>query len=57
LKLPENERLSIATQLLSTLPSDASDVFADDEELLAELERRSTDGSQPVPLSDIWKRD
>lgn len=57
LKLPESERLSIATQLLSTLPSDMVDEFADDEELLEELERRANDGSEPVELSDIWKRD
>lgn len=53
----ENERLSIATQLLGTLPSDDSDVFAADEEPLEESERRANDGSEPVPLSDIWKRD
>lgn len=57
LKLPEFERLSIATQLLNTLPSEAADKFLDDEELLEELERRSNDGSEPIPLSDIWKRD
>jgi hypothetical protein len=57
LKLPENERLSIATQLLNTLPSEAADKFLDDEKLLEELERRAKDGSEPVPLSDIWKRD
>jgi hypothetical protein len=59
LKLPENERFSIATRLLSTLPAEFADEFVDDEalleELLEELERRSNDGSESIPLSDIWK--
>jgi hypothetical protein len=56
LKLTENERLSIATRLLSTLPAEMADEFVDDVELLEECERRANDGSEPVELSELWKR-
>ncbi|MEX2188623.1 MAG: hypothetical protein WD875_17580 [Pirellulales bacterium] len=57
LKLPEDERLSIATQLLGTLPDDAPGLSIDGEDLLEELDRRFNDGSDTVPLAEIWKRD
>lgn len=57
LRLPEAERLSIATQLLGTLSDELEELALDDDQLIEEWERRSNDGSEPIPLSDIWKRD
>lgn len=61
LKLSEAERLSIATQLLATLPDETdeielSELELDDEELIKEWDRRANDGSEPIPVSEIWKR-
>jgi hypothetical protein len=57
MELPESERLSIASELLGTLPDDMPGLSLEDEDLLAELDRRANDGSEPIELSDIWKRD
>ncbi len=57
LKLPETERLSIATQLLGTLSNETEDLDLDDEVLIKEWDRRANDGSETIPLSEIWKRD
>lgn len=56
LKLPEAERLLIATRLLETLPADYPDLPEDDPEFLAELERRASDTEPTVPVADLWKQ-
>jgi hypothetical protein len=40
LRLPENERLALALQLLETTPSHDSGISLDDVSLVEELERR-----------------
>jgi hypothetical protein len=54
MKLPENERLDLASQLLDTVPPGI--MSADDPEFLAEIERRFNDGSPTIPWSEIRDR-
>jgi hypothetical protein len=56
LKLPETERLSIATQLLGTLSNETEELDLDDEELIKEWDRRFNDGSETIPASELRKR-
>lgn len=57
LKLPDIDRLLIATQLLETLPDNIPGLSEDDSGFLAELERRASDRESAVPLSELWKED
>jgi len=57
MKLPESERLLIATRLLETLPDDYPGLSEDDAGFLAELERRASDNEAAVPVSELWKQD
>jgi hypothetical protein len=43
LKLPENERLALASRLLETMPDERLGLSLDDPDLLNELKRRSAD--------------
>jgi putative addiction module component (TIGR02574 family) len=54
LKLPESERLELATRLLDTVPPGIMSV--DDPEFIAELDRRFNDNSPGVPWSEIRDR-
>jgi hypothetical protein len=56
LRLPANERLILATQLLESVPADDGCWSVDDPGFLDELDRRSNDGSTPVPLAELWDR-
>jgi hypothetical protein len=57
LKLPESERLLIATRLLETLSDDYPGLSEDDPGFMDELERRATDTEPTIPVSDLWKQD
>ncbi|MBI1904467.1 MAG: hypothetical protein HYS13_25505 [Planctomycetia bacterium] len=54
LLLPETERLILATQLLESIPADDGCWSVEDPGFLEELDRRSSDGSTAVPLSELW---
>ncbi len=56
LKLPEAERLLIATRLLDTLPDTLPGLSEDDPDFLQELERRAADTEPTVSVSDLWKQ-
>ena len=53
LKLPENERLSLASRLLETVPADDSTMAFNDPSLVEELDRRSADWEGSVDWSDL----
>ncbi len=57
MQLPEADRLSIAAQLLDTIPDDAPGLSMDDEGLLEELERRFNDKAGAVPFCELWKQE
>jgi hypothetical protein len=57
LKLPESDRLLIATRLLDTLPEDLPGLSEEDPGFLDELERRANDAEPTVPVSELWKQD
>jgi putative addiction module component (TIGR02574 family) len=53
LKLPENERLTLASRLLDTVPADDSAIALDDASLVEELDRRFGDREGSVAWSDL----
>jgi putative addiction module component (TIGR02574 family) len=55
LKLPDNERLELASRLLDTVPPGI--MSADDPDLAEELDRRFNDGSATIPWSEIRDAD
>jgi hypothetical protein len=55
LRLPESERLDLATRLLDTVPPEIMSV--DDPDFIVELERRFNDNSPGIPWSEIRDRD
>jgi hypothetical protein len=57
LKLPESDRLLIATRLLETLPDDFPGLSPDDAGFLDELERRFADADPTIPAAELWKQD
>jgi hypothetical protein len=57
LKLPEPERLLVASRLMDTLPADLAGLSVDDPKFLDELERRAVDPEPGVPVSELWKRE
>ena len=57
LRLPEADRLLIATRLLQTVPDERADPVDDDEVFLAELERRASDAGPTIPLGELWSRE
>ncbi len=52
LKLPDAERLLVATKLLDSLPEPIE--LEDDPELLRELNRRANDPDAGIPAAEIW---
>ena len=54
MKLPENERLDLASRLLDASPPDV--MSTDDPEFIAELDRRFNDDSPTIPWSEIRDR-
>jgi hypothetical protein len=55
LKLPDNERLELASRLLDTVPPGI--MSADDPDLVEELDRRFNDGSATIPWAEIRDAD
>lgn len=55
LKLPEPDRLRIASRLLDTLPAGLPGIGEDDDGFLDELDRRADD-TDTIPLSELWKQ-
>lgn len=53
LKLPESDRLLIATRLLETLPDDYPSLSEDDPGFLDELEYRAGDSEPTFPVMDL----
>ena len=53
LKLPENERLTLVSRLLETMPADDSATSLDDTLLIEELDRRFADIEGSVAWSDL----
>lgn len=53
LQLPEDERLQLAGELMSSVPPDAEVWCIDDPGFLEELDRRSHDGTPSVPWSQV----
>lgn len=51
LKLPEDERLLLASRLLETVPDEPCGLSLDDPDLLEELTRRSADQEGAFPWS------
>jgi hypothetical protein len=54
LKLPDADRLLVATRLMETLPTELSGLSEDDPGFLDELERRAADADPGVPVSKLW---
>lgn len=53
LKLPEDERLILASRLLETVPDQPSGLSLDDPGLVEELTRRSADREGTIPWSQV----
>ena len=53
LQLPDDERLQLAGELLSSVSPEASAWCVDDPEFLEELDRRCQDGTPSVPWSQV----
>jgi len=53
LMLPENERLSLASQLLESVPSDDSIMSMDEPQLQDELDRRFGDLDHGIPWTEL----
>ena len=53
LQLPEEERLSLVSRILDTLPVDDLTASIDDPDLLLELERRFAEPEGAIPWSEL----
>ena len=53
LSLPENERLTLVSRLLDSLPPEDLTVSLDDPRLVEELDRRFADNSGAVPWATL----
>ena len=53
MKLPESERLALASRLLETTPADDLALSLNDASLIEELDRRSSDLAGSVPWSEL----
>lgn len=53
LQLPEEERLSLVSRILDTLPVDDLTASIDDPDLLLELERRFADSEGAISWSEL----
>ena len=53
LKLPENERLTLVSRLLETMPDEDSSIALDDASLIEELDRRFADREGSVTWSEL----
>lgn len=53
LQLPESERFALISRLLESVPPDDEGISLDDENLVAELDRRFADPEGAVPWADL----
>ena len=53
MQLPEEERLSLVSRILDTMPDQDVTTCVDDPDLLVELERRFADPEGAVPWSEL----
>ena len=53
LKLPEDERLLLASRLLETVPDEPYGLSLDDPDLLEELKRRSANQDGSIPWNQV----
>ena len=53
LKLPENERLTLVSRLLETIPDEPAGLSVDDPDLIAELDRRMADREGATPWREL----
>jgi putative addiction module component (TIGR02574 family) len=53
LELPEDERLTLVSRILDTMPADSLTVSLDDPQLMDELERRFADSEGAIPWSEL----
>ena len=53
LKLPENERLTLVSRILETMPAEDSFIALDDALLVEELDRRFADREGSVAWSEL----
>ena len=53
MKLPDDERLLLASRIMDTLPPDDLTCSLDDADLLAELDRRFSDSQDAVAWSEL----
>ena len=51
--LSENDRITLASRLLESVPSDHVATFVDDPSLIEELDRRFADREGSIPWSDV----
>jgi hypothetical protein len=51
--LPEKERITLASRLLESVPSDDVTISVDDSSLIKELDRRFTDREGGIPWSEL----
>jgi putative addiction module component (TIGR02574 family) len=53
LALTEDERLELVSRLMATMPQQSDALSLEDEDLEAELDRRSADQSEGIPWSKL----
>ncbi|HHK41109.1 MAG TPA: hypothetical protein ENJ50_01720 [Planctomycetaceae bacterium] len=53
IKLPEKERLLLVSRIMETLPAAVQIPSVDDEDLLAELDRRFSDSETTITWSEL----
>ena len=53
LQLPEEERLSLVSRILDTLPAHDVTIYLDDPDLRVELERRFAQPEEAIPWSAL----
>lgn len=57
MKLPESDRLLVATRLMDTLPDYQPGLSEDDPAFLEELGRRAGDSEPTIPVSELWNQE
>ena len=53
LMLPEKDRITLASRLLESVPSDEVTISVDDPSLIGELDRRFADREGGIPWPDL----
>lgn len=53
IQLPEDERLTLVSRILDTMPEESTGLSIDDPDLVEELDRRSKDKEGSMPWSQL----